>query len=117
MNLKQQIALDINHVFSRDATEFNDRLIVGTGSDEEYIVFGSMQSNMVDNGNFSNSAPLQGVSNTLYCPYPIGGKLYLTAGQVIFIDHNPYKVIDVSDEMGLATILIKQAQGYYGAVF
>lgn len=114
MNLKELIEKDITNVFSRDATEFNAALVIGTGSSKVYHVFGSMQSNTVDNGDFSNNAPLQGVSHTLYIPYPIGGELYLDAGQTFYINDSPYTVVDISDEMGLATILIKQARGYYG---
>lgn len=114
MNLKELIEKDITNVFSRDALEFNDILAIGTGSGKLYHVFGSMQSNTVDNGNFSNGSPLQGVSQTLYIPYPIGGELRLDAGQTLYINDDPYTIVDISDEMGLATILIRQARGYYG---
>ena len=68
----------------------------------------ALQSNTIDNGNFDGKAPLQMVSHTLIVAYPIGGKLRLKADQILYIDDEAFKVIDVLDEMGMATILLKK---------
>ena len=48
------------------------------------------------------------VSHTCIVGYPIGGKLRVNADQILYIDDEAYKVIDVLDEMGVATILLKK---------
>lgn len=114
MNLKALIAKDLDGLFFKNAEEYCEELHICVDSKREYVIFGSMQSNMVDNNNFSNSAPLQAVSWTLYCPYPIGGELYVDSGATLYINKTPYTVVDVSDEMGGATILLKAGTSYYG---
>ena len=107
--LKEQIEADIAGVFFKDDTEFSDLHKIGTNSKSNaYTVLASLQSNTIDNGNFDGKAPLQMVSHTCIVAYPIGGKLRVNADQILYIDDEAYKVIDVLDEMGVATILLKK---------
>ena len=109
MTLKEMIAADIAGVFLKDSTEFADLHKIGTNSKSNaYTVLASLQSNIIDNGSFDGKAPLQMVSHTLVVAYPIGGKLRVNADQILYIDDEAYKVIDVLDEMGMATILLKK---------
>ena len=106
--LKEQIASDIGAIFCKNADEFCDRLKIGLDSKHVFEVYGSMQNNTVDN-NAGNSAPLQKVSHTLLVPYPIGdGELEVNVGEPIYIDGVAYRVCDISDEMGVATILLEK---------
>ena len=107
--LKEMIAADITGVFLKDDTEFAESHKIGTNSKSNaYTVLASLQSNTIDNGNFDGKAPLQMVNHTLIVAYPIGGKLRVNADQILYIDDEAYKVIDVLDEMGMATILLKK---------
>ena len=107
--LKEMIAADIAGVFLKDDTEFAEMHKIGTNSKSNaYTVLASLQSNIIDNGNFDGKAPLQMVSHTLVVAYPIGDKLRVNADQILYIDDEAYKVIDVLDEMGMATILLKK---------
>lgn len=106
MDLKARIARDTYRVFLKK-TEFADELLIGTNSDNAVTVVASLQANEVDN-NSGQGAYLQQFSHTLYIEYPIDGKLQLNAGQVIFINNVAYKVIDLTDEMGVATIHIQR---------
>lgn len=106
MNLKDRIAKDTYRVFLKE-TEYADKLKIGTNSTNCISVLGSMQANEVDN-NSGTGVTLQSFSHTLYCAYPIGGKLSLNAGQIIFINDVSYKVLDLNDEMGVATIHLKK---------
>ena len=107
--LKEMIAADITGVFLKDDTEFSEMHKIGTNSKSNaYTVLASLQSNTIDNGNFDGKAPLQMVSHTLVVAYPIGGELRVNADQVLYIDDEAFKVIDVLDEMGMATILLKK---------
>lgn len=109
MTLKDMIASDIGNVFLASSEEFAELRDIGTNSsNRKYRVLASLQSNTIDNGNFDGKAPLQMVSHTLVVAYPIGGKLRVNAGQILYIDDEAYKVIDVLDEMGMATILLKK---------
>ena len=72
------------------------------------------RKNTIDNGNFDGKSPLQMVSHTCIVAYPIGGKLRLNADQILYIDDEAYKVIDVLDEMGVATILLKKGSDKRG---
>lgn len=109
MTLKDMIAADITGVFLANEDEFAESHKIGTNSKSNaYTVLASLQSNIIDNGNFDGKAPLQMVSHTLVVAYPIGGKLRVNAGQVLYIDDEAFKVIDVLDEMGMATILLKK---------
>ena len=54
------------------------------------------------------------VSHTCIVAYPIGGKLRVNADQLLYIDDEAYKVIDVLDEMGMATILLKKGSDKRG---
>ena len=110
MTLKEMIASDITGVFLKDETEFAEMHKIGTNSKSNaYTVIASLQSNTIDNGAFDGKAPLQMVSHTCIVAYPIGGKLRVNADQILYIDDEAFKVIDVLDEMGMATILLKGA--------
>ena len=109
MTLKDMIAADITGVFLANEDEFAEAHDIGTNSsNRKYHVIASLQSNVINNGNFDGKSPLQMVSHTLLVAYPIGGELRLKADQILYIDDEPYKVIDVLDEMGMATILLKK---------
>ena len=115
--LKEQIEADIAGVFLKDDTEFAEMHKIGTNSKSNACtVLASLQSNTIDNGNFDGKAPLQMVSHTCIVAYPIGGELRLKVDQILYIDDEAYKVIDVLDEMGMATILLKKGadkRGYH----
>ena len=107
--LKDMIAADITGVFLASSDEFAELHKIGTNSKSNaYTVLASLQSNTIDNGNFDGKAPLQMVSYTCIVAYPIGGELRLKVDQILYIDDEAYKVIDVLDEMGMATILLKK---------
>ena len=109
MTLKDMIAADITGVFLASSDEFAEMHKIGTNSKSNaYTVLASLQSNVINNGNFDGKSPLQMVSHTCIVAYPIGGKLRLKADQILYIDDEAYKVIDVLDEMGMATILLKK---------
>ena len=115
MTLKEMIAADITGVFLASEDEFAETHKIGTNSKSNaYTVLASLQSNIIDNGNFDGKAPLQMVSHTLVVAYPIGGELRLKADQILYIDDEAYKVIDVLDEMGMATILLKKGSDKRG---
>ncbi len=107
--LKDMIAADITGVFLANSDEFAEMHDIGTNSsNRKYRVIASLQSNIIDNGNFDGKAPLQLASHTLIVAYPIGGELRLKVDQPLYIDDEAFKVIDVLDEMGMATILLKK---------
>ena len=109
MTLKDMIAADITGVFLANEEEFAELHNIGTNSsNRKYRVIASLQSNTIDNGNFDGKSPLQMVSHTCIVAYPIGGELRVKADQILYIDDEAYKVIDVLDEMGMATILLKK---------
>ena len=109
MTLKDMIASDITGVFLANSDEFAETHTIGTNStNKKFHVIASLQSNTIDNGAFDGKAPLQMVSHTCLVAYPIGGELRLKADQILYIDDEAYKVIDVLDEMGMATILLKK---------
>ena len=117
MTLKDMIAADITSVFLANSDEFAEFHDIGSNSsNRKYRVIASLQSNTIDNGNFDGKAPLQMVSHTLIVAYPIGGELRLKADQILYIDDEAFKVVDVLDEMGMATILLKKGsdkRGHY----
>ena len=115
MTLKDMIAADITGVFLANEDEFAESHKIGTNSKSNaYTVLASLQSNIIDNGNFDGKAPLQMVSHTLIVAYPIGGELRLKVDQPLYIDDEAFKVIDVLDEMGMATILLKKGSDKRG---
>ena len=115
MTLKDMIAADITNVFLANEDEFAEFHDIGTNSsNRKYHVIASLQSNVINNGNFDGKAPLQMVSHTCIVAYPIGGELRLKADQILYIDDEAYKVIDVLDEMGMATILLKKGSDKRG---
>ena len=117
MTLKEMIAADITSVFLANSDEFAEFHDIGTNSsNRKYHVIASLQSNTIDNGNFDGKSPLQMVSHTCLVAYPIGGELRLKADQILYIDDEAFKVVDVLDEMGMATILLKKGsdkRGHY----
>ena len=113
--LKDMIAADITGVFLANGDEFAESHDIGTNSsNRKYRVIASLQSNIIDNGNFDGKAPLQLASHTLLVAYPIGGELRLKVDQPLYIDDEAFKVIDVLDEMGMATILLKKGSDKRG---
>ena len=111
MTLKEMIAADITGVFLANEEEFAEFHDIGTNSsNRKYHVIASLQSNIINNGNFDGKSPLQLASHTLLVAYPIGGELKVSAGQILFIDDVSYEVVDVLDEMGMATILLTKGK-------
>ena len=111
MTLKDMIAADITNIFLANEDEFAETHTIGTNStNKKYSVIASLQSNVINNGNFDGKAPLQLASHTLLVAYPIGGELKVSAGQILFIDDVTFEVVDVLNEMGLATILLKRGK-------
>ncbi len=106
MTLKERIARDTYRVFLR-TTDYADLMRIGTDSKNSVEVAASLQANEIDN-NSGSGVNLQEFSHTLYAAYPIGGTLRLNAGQALYIDDMPYKVVDLSDEMGIATIHLRR---------
>ena len=116
--LKEMIASDITGVFLASSDEFAESHKIGTNSKSNaYTVLASLQSNTIDNGNFDGKSPLQMVSHTCIVGYPIGGKLRVNADQILYIDDEAYKLIDVLDEMGVATILLKKGADKRGRAY
>lgn len=111
MSLKSEIAADITNIFLANEDEFAETHTIGTNStNKKYSVIASLQSNVINNGNFDGKSPLQLASHTLLVAYPIGGELKVNVGQIIYIDDVSYEVVDALDEMGLATILVKKGK-------
>lgn len=106
MMLRDRIANDTYRVFLR-STDFAAALKIGTSSLNAVTVVASLQANEVDN-NSGSGISLQSFSHVLYAAYPIGGTLALNAGQILYIDDVAYKVLDFTDEMGVATIHLKR---------
>ena len=107
MRLKDIIAKENSSVFL-NKDEFADELLIGTNSMNTVKVCGSLQANEVDN-NSGSGMSLQAFSAALYVEYPIGGTIELNAGQALYINKAPYKVIDFEDYMGLATVHLRRA--------
>lgn len=111
MSLKDNIARDINRVFL-NTNEYADNLTLQVGT-ERFSIKGSLQRNIVENNSGSGTA-LQSVAWTLYIAYPlIKGELraVLSVGRKITLDDNPYTIIDLSDELGLAELHLKAGAG------
>ena len=119
MSLKELIARDITGIFM-NVSDFCDNLNIQIGR-KKFNVIGSLQSNTVTN-NSGNSSPLQSDAWVLYIKYPLLDDLtedsnILSAGQRIIISNNEnikdmaFTIVSVSDEMGLATINLTNANG------
>ena len=111
MSLKNLIARDIERVFL-NPNDFCDNLIIQVGT-TKFNVVGSLQSNSVEN-NSGNGQPLQSDAWTLYIRYPLADGLeasVLSSGTRITVDNKPFTVVSISDEMGLATILLQSGRG------
>lgn len=112
MSLKNLIARDINNVFL-NTNDFCDNLTIQIGT-SKFNVIGSLQSNLVDITSGSNASPLQDISYTLYIKYPLTEDLertLLSSGTRLTINNKPFSVVSVSDEMGLATIILQGGRG------
>lgn len=112
MGLKDCIARDIDAVFL-NTDDFCDNLTLQIGT-KKFNIIGSLQSNSVENNSGSMSAPLQEMSYTLYIKYPMADDLersILSSGARITIDNKSFTVVSVSDELGLATILLQGGRG------
>ena len=111
MSLKSEIAADITNIFLASEAEFAETHTIGTNStNKKYHVIASLQSDVINNGSFDGRAPLQMASDTLLVAYPIGGELEVNVGQMLFVDDVTFEVVDVLNEMGLATILLKRGK-------
>ena len=111
MTLKDMIAADITNIFLANEDEFAETHTIGTNStNKKYSVIASLQSDVINNGSFDGRAPLQMASDTLLVAYPIGGELEVSVGQMLFVDDVTFEVVDVLNEMGLATILLKRGK-------
>ncbi len=127
MSLKELIARDITSIFM-NVNDFCDNLNIQIGR-KKFNVIGSLQSNTVTN-NSGNSSPLQSDAWVLYIKYPLLDDLdtensnILSAGQRIIISNGEnisslagankdmaFTIVSVSDEMGLATINLTNANG------
>lgn len=111
MNLKDLIVRDIDNVFM-NTNDFCDNLTIQVGT-TKFNVIGSLQSNLVQN-NSGNSSPLQENAYTLYIKYPLTEDLersILSSGARLTINNKSFSVVSVSDEMGLATIILQGARG------
>ena len=106
MSLRNRIANDTYRVFLR-STDFADTMKIGTNSENAVTVVASLQANEVDN-NTGSGISLQAFSHILYAAYPIGGTLTLHSGQILYIDDVAYKVLDFTDEMGVASVHLKR---------
>lgn len=111
MSLKDLISRDINTIFL-NTQDFCDNITIQVGT-KKFNVVGSLQSNTVQN-NSGNSQPLQSIGYTLYIKYPLADNLdqsLLSSGTRITIDNKSYSISSVSNEMGLATILLDSRGG------
>ena len=111
MSLKNLIARDIDAVFL-NTNDFCDNICIQVGN-RKFNVVGSLQSNSVEN-NSGNGQPLQSDAWTLYIKYPMVDDLEMTllsSGTRLTIDNKSFTVVSVSDEMGLATILLQSGRG------
>lgn len=114
MSLKDLIARDTHMVFL-NVNEFCDNLTIQIGT-KKLPVIGSLQQNQVQN-NSGNGSVLQKIHWTLYVKYPLdflddlGHTVVLSTGTRLTINNQPFSVVDVSDEMGLATINLTTTTG------
>lgn len=111
MPLKDLIARDIKTVFL-NTNDFCDNLVIQVGT-TKFNVIGSLQSNLVQN-NSGNNSPLQENAYTLYIKYPLTEDLersILSSGTRLTINNKSFSVVSVSDEMGLATLILQGARG------
>ena len=111
MSLKDCINRDINTVFL-NTSDFCDNITIQVGT-KKFNVIGSLQSNAVQN-NSGNTQPLQSIGYTLYIKYPLSNDLdhtLLSSGTRITIENKSYSISSVSNEMGIATILLDSRGG------
>ena len=112
MSLKECIAKDIERVFL-NTSDFCDNITIQIGT-KKFNVVGSLNNILVQNNSGSTSSPLQEMSDTHYIKYPLANDLdhtLLSSGARITIENKAYTVVSVSDEMGLATILLQGSRG------
>lgn len=115
MSLKDIIARDITNVFL-NADEFCDNITLQIGT-KRFNIIGSLQQHLIQN-NSGNGGTLQKFSHTLYIKYPLDfeegldfANIVLSTGTRITINNQPFSVVDLSNEMGLATINLNTVVG------
>lgn len=115
MSLKDCIQRDINTVFLR-TEDFCDNLVIQI-RDRRIQVIGSLQQESIQN-NSGNGSVLQKIAYTLYIKYPIDlleqdniTGIVLSTGTHITIDDKSFTIVDVSNEMGIATIHLTTQNG------
>lgn len=111
MGIKDLISRDIETVFL-NTNDFCDNITIQVGT-TKFNVIGSLQSHLVQN-NSGNSSPLQENAYTLYIKYPLTEDLersILSSGTRLTIDNKSFSVVSVSDELGLATVILQCSRG------
>lgn len=113
MSLIDCIKRDNSRVFMK-CGEFAEDLRIQI-CDKFVTVKGSLQQESINN-NAGNASPLQQIAYTLYLPYPIALenesiRALFSSGTRITINNKAFSVVDVSDELGLATIHLKAGSG------
>lgn len=113
MSLIDCIKRDNTRVFM-NCGEFAEVLRIQIG-DKHTAIKGSLQQESISN-NAGNASPLQQIAYTLYLPYPLpmeneSIKAIFSSGTRITINNEPFSVVDVSNEIGLATIHLKAGSG------
>lgn len=108
MTLKELIEYDITHTFFKDDTGFNDTLYVGTSSENTRLCLGSLQANEVQN-NSGNNYPLMQFSHILMIPFASIADIKIKAGNTIYINKTPYRIVSFNLEMGVYSIVLQNA--------
>jgi hypothetical protein len=102
-----------------NTNELCDNITIQTGA-SRISCMGSLQSNTINNNN-GNAQPLQDTSWTLYIKYPLISNndniIVIPSGTRITVQVNndsknqTFSVVSISDEMGIATILLSTKVG------
>lgn len=115
MSLKDLIKRDINAVFM-NTNEFCDNLVLQV-KDRRIPIVGSLQQESIQN-NSGNGSVLQKIAYTLYIRYPIDlleqnntTGIVLSTGTHVTIDDKSFTIVDLSNEMGIATIHLTTQSG------
>lgn len=118
MGFKDQVVHDISNVFM-NSDELCDNIVIQIGQSRISCI-GSLQSNTINNNN-GNVQPLQDISWTLYIKYPLVSNdnniIIIPSGARITVQVNnesrnqTFSVVSVSDEMGIATLLLSTKIG------
>lgn len=107
MTLKEMIEFDIKNVFCKDDTEFSEKILFSTNSENEKFIYASLQSNEVQN-NAGNSNVLIQYTHSLNIPYEDIYTYNIKPNQIIYLNHKPYKIISFVIEMGMYIIQLKE---------